>query len=189
MLACTGNDHLQIWGDGLLPWSLKANCQFSTQRYCWLHLDICGKHPDADCRLAQWPLHPLRLHHPVLWRLQGPLHLYPVPVMILIRLRQSGTPTWWCQGCQWRTGTSTLGRLPGFFVFFYTRKIGRFFFFFFCVREIACFVFLLGRRMSLMILYPYILHHIYQPLPGCPWWSWRRCKFLRFDTCQKPRWR
>ena len=24
---------------------------------------------------------------------------------------------------------------------------------------------------------------------GCPWWSWRRCKFLRFDTCQKPRWR
>lgn len=46
------------------------------QRYCWLHFNICGKHPDADRRLAQRPLHPLRLYHPVFWRLQGRHHLH-----------------------------------------------------------------------------------------------------------------
>ena len=24
---------------------------------------------------------------------------------------------------------------------------------------------------------------------GCPWWFWRRCKSLKFDTCRRRRWR
>ena len=30
-----------------------------------------------------------------------------------VRLRQSGTPTWWCPACQLRMATFMLARLPG----------------------------------------------------------------------------